>query len=672
MHKININAAKFKFEYLPDYARFIRDEKLEEYVHHSIRFSREEDLPLLKPLSRFSEDELVALSLESSRELLTNLINGTIAEHIRNNVSNWLQNKLEVIDKDDVAAEDLTLVFFIRRKALGCFISDYTDDRDLKKHLLAEIDSYTTQEEVVSYNAYLRMQHEKLNKINADLEFHESLLLEAQEISELGSFYIDYLNPENSIVTPQVKKITGQEMDSDQEEFFNNVHPDDQETTRAAWENAYSEGGTFDFTFRYYLNGKEKWIHSRGFVKVEDDVPVNLRGTLRDITKEHELIKRLTESEALHKQAEKLTHLGNWSWEIGTDTIVWSDEMYRIYGLEPQSENITFERFLSLIHPDDRDRRVAEINDAVQSGIVKDYTLKIVNPDGAVKVLKGHGNVLFDSSRLPKFLIGTCQDITKEYHLNRELVTLNESLSQKNSELVTINKELESFNYIASHDLQEPLRKIRIYSGRLLEQAEKLPEEARTSLDKVISSASRMQRLISDLIEFSQISSPADAFEKVPLNDLITEIQNNFSHVIDEQRGVVRVEPLPEALVIPFQFTQLFTNIIGNALKYSRDGVPPEIDIRSEVVSAAQTGAKNAKGDYLKISVCDNGIGFDSDQKEKIFDLFKRLHGAENYSGTGIGLAICKKIINHHKGFIKAESEKGKGSCFMIFLPHAQ
>ena len=671
MHQININAAKFNFEYLPDFARFIRDEKLEEYAHHSIRFSREEDLPLLKPLSKFSEDELVALSMESSRELLTNLVNGTIADYIRNNVRNWIQNKLEVIDKDDVVAEDLTLVFFIRRKALGCFLADYTDDRELKRHILGEIDTYTTQEEVVSYNAYLRMQHEKLNKINADLEFHESLLLEAQEISELGSFYMDYLNPENSIVTPQVKKITGQEMDGDQEEFFNNIHPEDKESTRAAWENAYSEGGTFDFTFRYYLDGTEKRIHSRGLVKVEDGIPVNLRGTLRDITKEHQLVSRLTESEALHKQAEKLTHLGNWSWEIGSDKIIWSDEMFRVYGLEPQSETITFERFLSLIHPDDRERRVTEINEAVATGIVKDYTLKIVNPDGTIKVLKGRGNIISDSNRQPKFLIGTCQDITKEYHMNRELVALNDSLSQKNSELVSINKELESFNYIASHDLQEPLRKIRIYSGRLLEQAEMLPQDSKSSLDKVISSASRMQRLISDLIEFSQISSPAEAFENVSLDDLIHEIKSGFSHVIEEYEAIVRIGQLPEARVIPFQFSQLFTNIIANALKYRRDGVPPEIDITSEIVSEAATGEKSAKGDYLKISVCDNGIGFDSDQKEKIFDLFKRLHAAENYSGTGIGLAICKKIINQHNGFIKADSEKGKGSCFTIFLPHS-
>ncbi|HEY0091475.1 MAG TPA: ATP-binding protein, partial [Flavobacterium sp.] len=264
---------------------------------------------------------------------------------------------------------------------------------------------------------------------------------------------------------------------------------------------------------------------------------------------------------------------------------------------------------------------------------------------------------------------GTCQDITKEFFLNRELVQLNESLSRKNNELLNINRELESFNYIASHDLQEPLRKIQIYSGRLMEQASEISEDAKQSIHKVIHSASRMQRLIADLIEFSQISTKSDAKEAVSLNILIDEVKNNFSHLIEQENASFNVQQLPHIKVIPFQFSQLLSNIIGNALKYKRDGVSPEITITSKTEMVPDEERSNLTSAYWVLSICDNGIGFDENQKEKIFDLFKRLHSSEKYSGTGIGLAICKKIVNNHNGFIRADSQKGEGSCFHIYLP---
>jgi len=670
MDKVVVNPAKFDFKYLPAYADYILKEKLEEYVRHSIKFSKEEDLPLLRPLSRFSDEELVALSIESSREVLEALTNRRIHIHILENVRKWISNKLEIIDKDDIVAEDLSLVSFIRRKALSCFLPEYTEDRELKRELLSEIDVYTTQEELVAYNAYIRMQQDKLNKINTNLEFHESLLLEAQEISGLGSYYIDYTNPENSVVTPQMHNITGLPVFSAADAFFEHVHPEDVAMIRATWETAYSEGGNFDYTFRYLINNTEKRLHSRGLVKVVDGRPVNVRGTLKDITKEYELIERLTESEELHKQAQQLTHLGNWSWEVGTEKIVWSDEMYRIYGLQPNGAEITFGKFISLIHPDDRERRQKEIQESIDTGIVNDYTLKIVNPDGKIKILKGHGSMVFDEHQNPLKIVGTCQDITKEFYLNRELVQLNNSLSKKNHELVNINHELESFNYIASHDLQEPLRKIQIYSGRLLEQAENISDDAKQSVNKVIYSASRMQRLIADLIEFSQISAKSEAFEMVSLGQMIEEVRHNFSHLIEAQNAIFKIGPLPRVKVIHFQFVQLLTNIIGNALKYKRDGVGPELTISSKMVTEENIEAfPPSSGNYFVLRICDNGIGFDEGQKEKIFELFKRLHSSDKYSGTGIGLAICKKIVNNHNGFIRAESEKGKGSCFEIYLP---
>ncbi len=671
MEKVLVDPNKFKFKSLPGYAGWILREKLQDYVLASLRFSREEELPLLNRLSRFSEEELIAISVQSATEILSALENGTIHDHIRENVRKWISNTLEVIDRDEVVAEDLTMVGFIRRKAMSCFLPDYTDDHELKREILREIDVYTTQEELVSYNAYLRMQHEKMIEINSKLAFQEALLLDAQEISEMGSFFVDYRKIENSTVSPQMERITGLSQVTDSEEFFRRVHPDDVGAIREIWERALRDGGSFEYNYRYLRNGKMQYFLTRGIITIHDGKPSTLRGTLRDITKEYELIRRLSESEELHKQAQQLTHLGNWSWDIGTDSIQWSDEMYRIYGLEPQSEAITFDRFMSLIHPDNRATRMAEIAQALETGVAASYTLNIIAATGEHKILRGFGEVVKDSSGKPIRMVGTCQDITKEYRLNQEMVELNRSLSQKNRELRIINRELELFNYIASHDLQEPLRKIQIYSGRILEEPGNLEKQHRQSLEKVASSASRMQQLIADLIEFSQLNAPSEAMSRVSLCDEVEEAKNTFLLHFENGSAQIECASLPDIMAIPFQLRQLISNLIGNAIKYRKPDVPCRIRIDGEIVDAKDIaeGPNNLSGTFFKISFCDNGIGFEPGQAENIFGLFKRLHTADSYSGTGIGLAICKKIAQNHGGFIRARGQEGEGACFDVYFP---
>jgi PAS domain S-box-containing protein len=667
---VYVNPEKFNFELLPDFAAFVLAHKLEEYSKHSLKFAREEDLPLLKSLSKYSDEELQQIGMQSAAEFLTSLAENKIYLHIELNVQKWLENQIEYIDQFDVAAEDITLLAFIRRKTLSCFVSDYTSDHNKKKKILTELDQYTTHEQLVSTKTFIKIQQDHISKVNEDLKFQEQLLLEAQEISEMGSYFVDYLNDANSYSTAQLYKITGLSTSRKSDEFFEYIHEEDKKYVEEQWLKAFNYGGAFDYIFRYVKDGDEKWLHSKGVVVIEDGIRKNFSGTLRDVTKERHLLTRLIRSEELHKEAQQLTHLGNWTWEIGTNEIIWSDEMYRIYGLEPQSEVITFERFSSLIHPEDRETRIREIMRSLETGIFNDYIVRVINPDGAVKVLQGHGKMETDVNGNPLKVYGTCQDITREHKLNSELVLLNSSLSDKNQELTTINKELESFNYIASHDLQEPLRKIRIYAGRLLDSETSLSESGVNAVNKVLTSASRMQRLIADLIEFSQISSPSEASEVVSLNHIIDDVKVNFNEQIESGSAIISADELPVAKVIRFQFAQLLNNIIGNALKYRIEDGIAEVKITGKTVSIDDPSVSQVKKDFYKISISDNGIGFDPEQKDKIFDLFKRLHANEKYSGTGIGLAICKKIISNHHGFITAESEKGKGATFNIFLPY--
>ena len=372
----------------------------------------------------------------------------------------------------------------------------------------------------------------------------------------------------------------------------------------------------------------------------------------------------------MHKEAQRLTHLGNWSWDIGAEMIEWSDEMYRIYGLEPQSEQITFERFRNLIHPDNREQRLREIEESLVTGIVKDYTLKIVSPQGEIRILRGYGNLEVGPDGNPRKLMGTCQDITDEYHLKNELIALNQALSVKNSELMNSNKELESFNYIASHDLQEPLRKIQLFIEKIMLQGQDMPDSIHASLEKVVGAAARMRQLIHDLMEFSQISLSRLVLEDVDSDAILRETLEPYSDALENGQLVVTTHNLPIIRAVRFQFSQLITNLLSNAIKYGREDSPTHISATGSIVTAAEMDFPGASGRYIKITISDNGIGFDPAQKEHIFELFKRLHGSEMYTGTGIGLAICKKIVQNHRGFISADSAYGEGSRFHIYLPH--
>ena len=665
----SVDPKKFHLDVLPAYAAFLLDGHLDEYVIRMIEYSRQEDLPLLRKLDKFSDQELLELGKASHTEILRALATKTIHLEIKQRVTKWIANKLEVIDKDEVVAEDVTMSAFIKRKCLQAFIPTYTRDPELQMLLCEEIDRYTTQEELISYDTYLKLQQEKLNKTYEALKFQESLLLEAQELSGLGSFFIDYEFPENSVSTPQMQKITGLS-GAKEEEFFSYVHPEDLKMIKENWEAAIATGGRFEYTFRYLKDGIEKQLKSRGIVTKEDGKRKYVRGTLRDITQTSELIRLLTESEHLHKEAQKLTHLGNWSWDTGSNSIQWSDEMYRIYGLEPQSETITFERFIGLIHPDSREARISEINESLQTGIAKDYTLKILTPAGEIKILKGYGSLLVDPEGKPAKLVGTCQDITTEFHLKNDMQALNQELLEKNEELMRTNKELESFNYIASHDLQEPLRKIQLYTEKIMHQVADLPTEVRLSLDKVINSAARMRSLVVDLMNFSQISLAQPEFQKVSLQSIFDDAVEQFAESVEQGDAVFTIGSLPQARIIPSQFQQLVTNALGNAVKYRKQDQAAHIRVTAETVSSKAIDFPDAKGRYLKISISDNGIGFDAAQSENIFDLFKRLHSNETYSGTGIGLAICKKIMQHHNGFITADGTPNEGSTFNIYLPH--
>lgn len=256
--------------------------------------------------------------------------------------------------------------------------------------------------------------------------------------------------------------------------------------------------------------------------------------------------------------------------------------------------------------------------------------------------------------------------------VNKELAFQNEEKEKRAAELVNVNKELESFNYISSHDLQEPLRKIRTFASRLIaDESQNLSYKGKDYVLRMEDAASRMQALIVDLLAYSRTTSTERKFETANLNTIMESVKKDLADTIAEKKAIIEVEEMCDAHIIPFQFRQLMDNIIGNALKFAKPDLPPHIIVKSRIIKGSEINNQKLlpEKEYCHITVTDNGIGFEQKYQDYIFELFKRLHDKEKIKGTGIGLTIVKKIVANHNGLITATSELNKGATFDIYIP---
>jgi PAS domain S-box-containing protein len=377
----------------------------------------------------------------------------------------------------------------------------------------------------------------------------------------------------------------------------------------------------------------------------------NLEHLVKERTAELEkAYNLLKESENDLAEAQKMAHIGNWNRDLLTNELHWSDEVYRIYGCEPHDFKVTHDVFLSYVHPDDRDH----LNDAIKKALNgKSFGIdyRIILADRAERIVHAKGEAIFDEKGTPVRLTGTVQDIT-------ERKQAEEILKSKLEELARSNAELEQFAYVSSHDLQEPLRMISSYLQLLQRRYQgKLDDKADKYIYFAVDGASRMQNLINDLLEFSRVATRARELEPTDCESVLNQVLSNLDLYIKENRATISLDPLPEVVADNTQLAQVFQNLVINGIKF-----------HSEEAPKIHISADKKVGEWV-FSVRDNGIGIDPQYSEKIFEVFKRLHNKEKYTGTGIGLSICKKIIERHSGRIWVESELGKGSTFYFTLP---
>lgn len=497
---------------------------------------------------------------------------------------------------------------------------------------------------------------------------------------------IDYYNA-------SVYNFTGHTRESlERDGWISVVHPDDREENSKAWMHAVQNGVPFIFEHRFLRHdGQYRWQLSRAIPQRDNQGQIQMWvGTSTDIqeqkmfateleTQVRNRTKELKElNESLAKSEERYHLMVD---QVQDYAILYLNEQGVVENWNKGAEKIKGYRadeiigkcFSTFYTEEDRKTNLPQLllAQARETGRAKQEGWRVRKGGDRfwanvtiTAVHNAHGEVIGFSK--------VTHDLTEKKEITEQLRANATQLQQQNAELEKMNKELESFAYISSHDLQEPLRKIQTFASRIQEmEYDNLSENAKDNFRRMQGAAKRMQVLIEDLLVYSRTSDAERKYVKSDLNKLVTEVIDDMGEELLPKNATINIGELGKADVIPFQFRQLIHNLLSNSFKFARDGVDPVIEIVGEIhPSGYFKNNKLREGiDYCHISVSDNGIGFDPAYSEKIFEVFQRLHGKTEYVGTGIGLAIVKKIVDNLNGFISASGAVGEGATFDIYFP---
>lgn len=519
------------------------------------------------------------------------------------------------------------------------------------------------------------------------------------QASDLGT-YEHNLKTRETTYSPRYLEILGYPPTAilTHDQILKHLHPDDLPVRERALKDALKTGNLHYEGRIIWNDGSIHWFEGRGKLFYADDgSPEKLIGTLRDITEEKQQEQLLRDSEqqfrdlimespvpkAILRGPDLIIETVNRAMLVTllkkTDAEVTGKKLLDVF---PELLHQKYPSLLREVYSSGQKWSEAEAqikingNQGVQQYYVDVEFAPLLGKDNSVHGIKLTAIDVTEKVEARKKI----EESEWKYRqlsnsLEQKVLERTAELEQKNIDLQKMNKELQSFAYISSHDLQEPLRKIQTFTSRLLvKEVENMSERGKEDFARMRSAAERMQILIDDLLAYSRTSTTERKFEVTNLSHILKEVKEDLREDLHEKQPSIVAGHMVDIPVIPFQFRQLLQNLISNSIKFSSDQREPQIRIDSEIKKGGELkfDKLDPAKSYCHISVSDNGIGFEQQYAEKIFELFQRLHGRTEYQGTGIGLAIVKKIVENHNGFIRASGVPGEGATFDIYLPSQQ
>lgn len=440
------------------------------------------------------------------------------------------------------------------------------------------------------------------------------------------------------------------------------LHPDDQARTFALVEAHMKGEADFDIEYRLrHKSGEYRWFRGLGQIqRDENGTPVRMVGSIQDIHEQHLAKKALERLSVRHKLSLQASNIGIWDWDIVNNHIVWDAQMYKLYGIRSEDWGSAYEAWLASVHPEDQESGQKE-TEAVLSG-QKDFDMefRVVWPSGQVRHIRSIAQTIRDSEEQPVRLVGVNWDVTSERAKTEALEQATADLQNANKALSRSNFDLQQFAYVASHDLQTPLRNVAGFAHLLMKKSShKFDQTEQDYAARIVRGCKQMQTLIQDMLDYSRVESKAKPFMDVDLNEVLYTAKDFLKESIESSGAEIRsASRLPIVMADFSQMLQLFQNIISNGLKYNQSA-RPTIEVGHEVVA-----------DGNKVWFKDNGIGIPERHFKRIFNLFSRLHNSSQYPGTGLGLAVCQRVVDRHSATILVESTEGEGSVFSVIFEH--
>jgi PAS domain S-box-containing protein len=642
---------------LQRFAAYVRYNRISEFVEKEISLFLSMNLPLLKYIGHLNQEEKFEIVKRSGERFLLALEHNAYDALIVDNFSRWENNELKFISKQHISLQDILLINSAQKMALFQFIPEFTANPKEVVEIAANLESIYHKAQV-----YTVIMLEKLRK-EEEQKFHESEE-RYRDLFDNASDLIHIVTSEGKIlyVNKAWKQTLGyseDELEGESIYFF--VCSKDRERFRQ-YRNKVIEGGATEDMIRISLMAKgNREIVAEGTVtvKMKDGKAEYTRGIFRDATRRvHNEEKLQFYTQQVLDREEKLKQLI----QNAPDAIIVINEESIINIWNPKAEEIfgwTAEEVLgtnlsdTIIPAQHREGHNAGMRRLLETG-----KKRVLNKTIEITALRKDGSEFYVSLTISRanvpqgsLFIAFIRDISEKKQNEQ-------ALEEQRIQLERTNSELEQYAWVASHDLKEPLRKIRTFSDMLMNMSNKdVSEDAMAKLKKIHESAERMDKLIEAILLYSD-SSADERFEAVDLNTIVKEVISDLEVIIAEKNAHIDVDKLPTIKGVPFQLRQLFQNLISNALKYSKPGIQPDVHILC-----------SKENNEYEIEVKDNGIGFKTEFAHKIFQVFQRLVTRKEYEGTGIGLALCKKIAENHGGTIEGQSKEGEGSSFIIRLP---